>query len=391
MHVHRLRTIALGVFPPLWVLINACGSGASSRSEASASASALASAVEIASASASVSASIEKPRRELGDALTMVNEALLKEYVSALASDDFEGRNTGFPGQEKAAAYLEDKLRSFDVMPAGDVAEEPSAPRSYRQNFELDKLRTDNVVGMIRGTDPELENEIVVIGAHYDHLGKKPEEHRGRRGTATKTDEIWNGADDNASGTSSVLAIAKVFGEGRVKCNRTLVFVFFSGEEWGLWGSRWYVKHPVAPMSSHVFMLNMDMVGRNPSILVRVEGSGPVVKHLRPVIEQHARELSLKVAVQDLGANVAQNSDHYTFFKQKVPQLFFFTGLHPDYHKVSDEADKIAYPHMHQIVQVAAHVVSFACSSDRLQARPAASSSVSAVAPAPVASPSASP
>ncbi|MDQ2920575.1 MAG: M20/M25/M40 family metallo-hydrolase, partial [Acidobacteriota bacterium] len=228
-----------------------------------------------------------------------------------------------------------------------------------------------NVIGILDGSDPTLKNEVIVIGAHYDHLG------RGGEGSlAPREGEIHHGADDNASGTAGVLELARLFTEQRPRPRRTIVFIAFSGEEEGLLGSNYYVNHPIVPLANTVAMINMDMIGRlkdknlivggvgtaqewrsmvearnllESTIVTATTGAGPhssprgfpmvVASNGRPIVtSDSARMLTLTLNEDGFGP-----SDHSSFYAKQIPVLFFWTGTHADYHKPSDTAEKINY------------------------------------------------
>ncbi len=199
---------------------------------------------------------------------------------------------------------------------------------------------TRNVVGLVEGSDKKLKDEIVVIGAHYDHVGFIKRSPVG-------ADSIYNGADDNASGTCAVLAIARAFGASKKKPRRSVLLMAFAGEEKGLFGSRAYVENPSLPLDKTVAMLNLDMVGRNAPDSVSVGGvkSSP---DLIKINEEENREVGLML---DYSIDSFENrSDQYNFARKKIPFLFYFTGLHKDYHQVGDHADKIDE---HKIAKIA--------------------------------------
>jgi hypothetical protein len=190
---------------------------------------------------------------------------------------------------------------------------------------------TRNVVGLIEGADPKLKNEIVVIGAHYDHVGYLKQHREGE-------DYIYNGADDNASGTSAVLAIAKAFGAAKQKPRRSVLIMTFAGEEKGLFGSRAYVEQPLFPLENTAAMLNLDMVGRNAPDSVSVGGTTHSPELIK-INEEENREVGMKL---DYSIERHQNrSDQYNFGRKKIPFLFYHTGEHADYHRLGDHADKI--------------------------------------------------
>jgi hypothetical protein len=215
--------------------------------------------------------------------------------------------------------------------------------------LRTDVVRADvpahNVVGVIEGSDPVLKDEYIVIGAHYDHLG------RGGEGSlAERPGEIHHGADDNASGTAGVLELARVFSAQRSKLKRTLVFIAFSGEEEGLLGSNYYVNHPLTPLDKTVAMINMDMIGRMKDGKLSIGGVG-TAKEWRQIIGS-GETFALTLNEDGYGP-----SDHSSFYMKQVPVLFFWTGNHSDYHKPSDTFDKINYDDEARILTMVARIV----------------------------------
>jgi hypothetical protein len=236
-----------------------------------------------------------------------------------------------------------------------------------------------NVVGIIEGSDPKLKNEAIVIGAHYDHLG------RGGEGSLASRDaEVHHGADDNASGVAGMLELARIFSKERERPRRTIIFIAFSGEEEGLLGSSFYVNHPLRPLAQNVAMINLDMIGRLKEDKLIVGGVG-TARQWREIIERanlHAGFSPPPVATGGTGEGEAMPrplaltlnedgygpSDHASFYAKQVPVLFFWTGTHEDYHKPSDTADKINYAGEARIISFAAAVLS---SIDESAERPA--------------------
>jgi len=192
---------------------------------------------------------------------------------------------------------------------------------------------TTNVVGVLNGREMAHSRELVVIGAHYDHLGL------GEFASLSETQgkEIHNGADDNASGTSGLLEVARVLAKRRTELRRRVVFLAFGAEEEGLIGSKFYVNHPLFPLEKTVAMLNMDMIGRmkNSRLIIGGSGSSPLWKDLLHRLNETA-QFDLKFQDDGFGP-----SDHSSFYGKDIPVLFFFTGVHTDYHRPSDDWDKI--------------------------------------------------
>jgi len=221
-----------------------------------------------------------------------------------------------------------------------------------------DVVRADvpahNVVGVIEGSDPILKNESIVIGAHYDHLG------RGGEGSlAPRSGEIHHGADDNASGTAGVLELARIFSTQRPKLKRTLVFIAFSGEEEGLLGSNYYVNHPLWPLDKTVAMINMDMIGRMKDRKLIIGGVG-TAKEWRQLITTSANG-AFELTMNEDGYGP---SDHSSFYSKQIPVLFFWTGTHNDYHKPSDTSEKINYADEARILSLVARIVTDIDSAD---------------------------
>jgi len=201
-----------------------------------------------------------------------------------------------------------------------------------------------NVGGFLEGRDPQLKDEWIVIGGHHDHVGS----YHGRG------DTVYNGADDNASGTSGVIALARAFAAREQAPRRSIAFVTFSAEEKGLLGSRALVQQRLIPVEQVVFMLNLDMIGRNPDQETQLYGDG-YVRGLREITEAANRGIDLPIRFA--GAGYTGNSDHDPFYDESIPFLFFFTGVHDDYHQLGDHADKLDYGRMESILHVAYGIV----------------------------------
>ncbi len=259
--------------------------------------------------------------------------------------------------------------------------------------LSTDVVRVDvaahNVVGVIEGSDPVLKDESIIIGAHYDHLG------RGGEGSlAPREGEIHHGADDNASGTAGVLELARFFSTQRPKLKRTLVLIAFSGEEEGLLGSNYYVNHPLMPLDKTVAMINMDMIGRMKDRKLIIGGVGtakewrglitqvnmsqkttitansgsPTPKGVPIVVSANGRPImttdpngAFELTMNEDGYGP---SDHSSFYSKQIPVLFFWTGTHTDYHKPSDTFEKINYKDEARILSLVARIVKDVDSAD---------------------------
>jgi hypothetical protein len=227
-------------------------------------------------------------------------------------------------------------IRAVDV-PLGDTR----ARITVKRLEEAEAVEVQNVAGYLEGSDPILRDELVVVGAHHDHLG----------GTPGEGDAIYNGADDNASGTAGVLAIARAFAGGEARPRRSVVFTTFSGEERGLLGSKAMVRDGQVPIDRVVFMLNMDMIGRNPEEPLTIIGDG-FARGMREAVERANAGIDLDL--EYMGTGYAGNSDHDSFYRRDIPFIMFFTGLHDDYHQLGDHADKLAFERMTDIVRLGA-------------------------------------
>lgn len=210
-----------------------------------------------------------------------------------------------------------------------------------------DRITVPNVVGLIRGSDPALANEYVVYSAHMDHVGTAGDGIGGCRANPPQNgmpaDSICNGADDDASGSTAVLSIAESFAKLKVKPRRSIIVLHVSGEEKGLLGSQWYAEHPTVPAAQMVANINMDMVGRNApdSIVVIGKEHSDLGQTLAGVTARHP-ELGLTTA-DDIWPQERFyfRSDHFNFARKGVPILFFFNGVHPQYHRADDHVELI--------------------------------------------------
>jgi len=211
----------------------------------------------------------------------------------------------------------------------------PTAIRLHVRTDVSPRRRTlKNVVGYLPGNDPKLRDEVIVIGAHYDHLGLG---EQGGSLDSSPVGKIHHGADDNASGTSGVIELARAFHEDKVHFRRTVLFLAFAGEELGLFGSANYVEHPRFPIDRTIAMLNLDMIGRMQGNKLFVGGVG-TSPGFRSLVEEEGKSQGLHFDFTDSGYDA---SDHMSFARKRIPVLFFFSGLHADYHRPSDTWDKM--------------------------------------------------
>ncbi|WP_108868241.1 M28 family metallopeptidase [Aquimarina aquimarini] len=267
----------------------------------------------------------------------------LKTYLYTFAGDEFEGRDTGEPGQKKAAEYLKEQYKKMGIpSPLGGDDYYQEIPESY---FRGGIKSSENVLAFIEGT--EKPEEIVVLSAHYDHVG------------IDQKGNIYNGADDDGSGTVSLLEIAQAFMKAKkdgVGPKRSILFLHVTGEEKGLYGSKFYTENPVFPLKNTVTDLNIDMIGRidekhegdDASNYVYLIGSDRLSTELHEISEKVNKEYTKLNLDYTFNAKNDPNrfyfrSDHYNFAKHNIPIIFYFNGVHEDYHKPTDTPDKIAY------------------------------------------------
>lgn len=281
----------------------------------------------------------------------------LNEDVVFLAADDLAGRAIGTEGERKAADYLAERFEEVGLQPKGT--------EGFFQPFTVSKPTNPHEEAVI-GTDGEgvtgrnvlgfIDNKsehTIVIGAHFDHLGM------GGQGSLHRGDSaIHNGADDNASGTAALVALAEKLKHEEHTSN--FLFIAFSGEENGLWGSNYFVKNPTVDLKTVNYMINMDMVGRlNAENTLAINGVGTSSSFVSALDLANADSLKLVTSESGVGP-----SDHTSFYLQDLPVLHFFTGQHEDYHKPGDDSDKINYEGLLLVVKYIDRLV------DQLDAEP---------------------
>lgn len=287
----------------------------------------------------------------LSNFLPILDTLKIKSHIEYLADTLLEGRESGERGQLLAGLYLKTQLQSYGIEPAfKDKSQKPS----FFQPFVIKRTGkpTFNVGGVIQGT--EKPNEFIVISAHYDHLG------RGKAG-------IYCGADDNASGTSALLEMARVFALMKSQGHppkKSLLFLFFAAEEKGLLGSEYFVENPPFPLINIQADLNVDMIGRVDEAhakdlmpYVYIIGSNFISEDLHVINEQMNEQfvkltLDYKYNTKLDPQRLYYRSDHYQFAKNDIPVIFYFSGLHEDYHKITDTSSKIQYPKTLKITQL---------------------------------------
>lgn len=280
---------------------------------------------------------------KLEDALNSITSAELKEHVVYLASDELKGREPGLPGGDAARDYIKKELEEDGLPTEFDTVAVMTGDRS-----------SENVYAYMLGT--KLPNEIVVIGAHYDHLGVN------RRG------QVFHGADDNASGTSAVLEIAQGLAQLKGQNKRTILFQLYTGEEQGLLGSKQYCAHPTFPkdhpsIKAHVAMINLDMIGYLQQQAFLAEKVWLDSPDLQQIVQILSSKYPFATRITSHGAR-GGGSDHAPFNNAGVPVVFLHTGLHRDYHEPSDTADKLNYGGMEMVAKYGLEIAWRVCQSD---------------------------
>lgn len=281
--------------------------------------------------------------------LNAINKENAEAYIGFLASDELEGREAGFQGGRIAAEYIVSNLKTMGIAPLSESYYQPfetyNKERQKRGRFQVhpdsiaalkqgvhQKLSMRNILGKIEGKNP---NEYVIIGAHYDHLGFDP---------MLDGDQIYNGADDNASGVSAVLQVAKAFLASGQQPERTVIFAFWDGEEKGLLGSEYFVQN-CSFLKDVKGYLNYDMIGRNSNEAVPeqvdyfyTEANKAFGDWLKNDIKKY--DLNLKPIYHAWDKPVG-GSDNGSFAKRGIPIIWYHTNGHPDYHMPSDHVEKI--------------------------------------------------
>jgi len=278
----------------------------------------------------------------------------LKKHLYIIAADSMEGRETGSAGQKKAGKYLISQYQQNQVsFPKGASDFYQAVPASFLNKKRNNNLPdSENIWAFIEGS--EKPEEVIVISAHYDHVG-------------IENGDVYNGADDDGSGTSALLEIAQAFQMAKKAGHgpkRSILFLHVTGEEHGLLGSRYYSENPLFPLANTVADVNIDMIGRRDALhadtnnYVYIIGANRLsseLDHISATMNQKYVGLDLDYRFNDPKDpnRFYERSDHYNFAKFGIPSVFFFNGVHADYHKKSDEPNKIEYDALEQRTQLA--------------------------------------
>jgi hypothetical protein len=274
----------------------------------------------------------------------VIKEKDLKKMLYVVASDDMEGRETGSKGQKKAGLYMIEQYKKNGILfPKGATDYYQHIPAAFLNAKHNENLSdSENIWAYIEGS--EKPDEVLVISAHYDHVG-------------IQNGEIYNGADDDGSGTVALLEMAKAFAKAKKQGHgpkRSILFLHVTGEEHGLHGSRYYSENPLFPIANTITDINIDMIGRrdvehdNTNNYVYVIGANRLSSDLHNIVvaqnEKYTKiDLDFKFNDPKDPNHFYERSDHYNFAKHGIPAVFFFNGVHEDYHGKDDIAEKIEY------------------------------------------------
>jgi hypothetical protein len=289
---------------------------------------------------------------------TVINETDVRRILSGLADDSMQGRLAGTPGANRAAAFIEREMRCIGLTPAGDSGYYQKVALEAKDNSlsvldslgELAALPPDerrigyNMIGVVKGADPALRDQIVVIAAHYDHLGI---------GKPVNGDSIYNGADDDASGVTAVLEIARSIIAAHPR--RTVVFMTTTGEEEGILGTQWYVKHPEFPLSKMVAEMEVEMIGR-PDSLAGGPGKGWLTGYDRSTMGDMLKAAGVPIVPDPYPQmHFFERSDNIVFAEMGIPAHTLSSyNLHSDYHQPSDEISRIDFEHVTGVIRAGA-------------------------------------
>lgn len=283
---------------------------------------------------------------DIKPAVASITVEELKKSVEFLASDTLQGREAGSQGNYAAGAFLIDKMKRHGLQPAGDDGD---WYQYFRGSFR-------NILGKYEGADSLLKNELILICAHYDHVGYgTPKNSRGPIGY------VHNGADDNASGCAALLEVMEALPLLKTKPKRSLLFVFWDGEEQGLLGSKHFVAESSMLLEQIRFVLNADMVGRLNDDGLQLQGWRTTVGFRQFATRANDGKLRL-----DFHLRYVADSDHWPFFERNIPSLMFHTGKHEDYHRPSDDADKVNFVGLRDASQFLLRLTVAAAMTDQL-------------------------
>ncbi|MCA5004532.1 M20/M25/M40 family metallo-hydrolase [Sphingobacterium bovistauri] len=279
----------------------------------------------------------------------------LKKHIYYLADDKMKGRATGSKELAKSANYIENQFKKHKLVPLGTKGFRQDFTAKVRRVTVPDSIRpAENIIGFLDNDAPYT----IVVGAHYDHLGYG---NFGGTREPAHIGQIHNGADDNASGVAGLLELVRYYSTNKIKEKFNILFIAFSAEELGLIGSKYWTENPTMPLDKIHWMLNMDMIGRyNPDSGLAVIGYGTSSK-FPAIFENITSDIKFNKSKDGNGG-----SDQTSFYKKNIPVLFFHTGGHDDYHKATDDADKIDYKALKSILELEIKVIDNSMLQDKM-------------------------
>ena len=306
---------------------------------------------------------------ELQRALNRISADSLRGNLSFLSSDLLAGRWTPSAGLDVAAEFIASRFRAAGLEPGNeqdyfqvaDLTELAKKSGELRGRVIDHPIIARNVVGVLRGSDPELRNTYLIVSAHYDHIGTLETSGKLSSDKAEKNgDRIFNGANDDGSGTVSVIEIASAFAKIKHRPKRSILFIAFCGEELGELGSLYYTQHPLFPLTQTIADINLEQVGRSDSDIGKGNAStnGYGYTTLTPLFEQAARLSGVSMVKTKESDQYFPASDNYRFAQVGIPDLTLATSFEfPDYHGLKDEWQKIDFPEMVKVNRMIARVV----------------------------------
>ncbi|MBS1490212.1 MAG: M20/M25/M40 family metallo-hydrolase [Bacteroidetes bacterium] len=299
--------------------------------------------------------------------LGQIDAAKLKQHIKILSADSLNGRGTGSEGEKMAAAYIVGEFKKIKLQPKGEA-------QGFLQAFPfkggMHGTGTEGTAHNIIGYLDNGAAQTIIIGAHYDHLGLG---ENGSSLDANPQGKIHNGADDNASGTAGIIELARYFQKNKKKEKYNFLFISFSGEELGLFGSKYFTEHPTLDLSTVNYMINLDMVGRLDPATKALAVSGTGTSN---VWETELKKIAGDIKIKTDSAGIGP-SDHTSFYLKNIPVLHFFTGAHSDYHKPSDDWQKINFAGEKQVLELIIKLVEELDAAPRLAFLPTKNKSLS--------------
>lgn len=310
-----------------------------------------------------------RPSSELRKALEAITPESLRADLSFLSSDALRGRYTPSPDLAVAAEFIASRFRAAGLEPAvgNSYLQRADLTEYLRQRPGKDEAKSEgpvvgnNVIGILRGSDPKLNQTFVIVSSHYDHIGTRQTGGRYTKQPATADgDEIYNGANDDGSGTVSVIALAEAFSRLKQRPKRSILFIAFCGEELGLLGSRFYAEHPIVPLQQTVADINLEQIGRSDGDIKKGAASltGFDFTNLGTLFQRAGRAFGVNLYKDRNSDRYFRASDNSSFADRGVPDVTICTAFEfPDYHGLKDEWTKIDYPDMALIDRVIGDVL----------------------------------